>query len=56
MRLFDHHHASHALWLKGLENGCDDVGTGCFGGLIHQRFNSFEVIQYRRVAARVFNE
>jgi hypothetical protein len=44
------------LRLEWLEHGRDDVRSGCLGGLIHQGFNSFEVIQYRRVAARVFNE
>jgi hypothetical protein len=56
MTLFDHHDTGHSLRLKWLKDRCDDVRTGCFSGLIHQRFNSFEVIQYRRVAARVLNE
>lgn len=56
MRLFDHHDTGHSLRLEWLKNGRDDVGAGCFSGLIHQRFDSFEVIQYRRVAARVLNE
>jgi hypothetical protein len=56
MTLFDHHDTGHSLRLEWLENGRDDVRAGCFSGLIHQRFNSFEVIQYRRVAARVLNE
>jgi hypothetical protein len=56
MGLFHHDYACHALWLERLKDRCDDVRAGCFGGLVHQRFYSFEVIQYRRVAARVFNE
>ena len=45
-----------ALRLERLKYGSDDVRTGCLCGLVHQRFNPFEVIQYRRVAARVLNE
>jgi len=56
MRLLDDHYARNTMWLKGLKDRRDDVCMGRFGSLIHQRFYTFEVIQYRRVAARVFNE
>src|ERR1700712_4226142 len=56
MRFFDNDHAGDAMWLKRLEYRCDDVGAGCLGSLVHQRFNTFQVIQYQRVAARVLNE
>jgi len=56
VRLFDHHYTGDTVRLEGLKYRGDDVCTGRFRRLIHQRFNTFEVIQYRRVAARVLNE